>query len=171
MGIIIPVATEYPLDILITEGASVVRQSRSAPHLPEAPRDIPAVAGAVCPRHILPVCSAWLQPFGAAGVFRARDTPACHWVGPRCGGSQKGHGGNFRVFQVEPKATRDLGGWRAWDAPAQSWEIAHPAPELRSPSKEFIPAPPPDIKILKERKNWNQEHGLPFMWNAGNGEI
>lgn len=54
MGIIIPVATEYPLDILITEGASVVWQSRSAPHLPAAPRDAPVVAGAVCPRRILP---------------------------------------------------------------------------------------------------------------------
>lgn len=89
MGIIIPVTTQCPLDILITEGASVVWQSRSAPHLPKAPRDTPAVAGAVCPRHILPVCSACLQPFGAAGVFHACGTPACPWAGPRCGGSQK----------------------------------------------------------------------------------
>lgn len=109
-GIIIPVATEYPLDILITEGASVVWQSRSAPRLPAAPRDAPVVAGAVCPRRILPVCSAWLQPFGAAGVFHARATPACPWVGPGGGGSRKRHIGNFRVFQLEPEAARDVGG-------------------------------------------------------------
>lgn len=63
---------------------------------------------------------------------------------------KKRHLESFRVFQLQLEAARDLGGWRAWDAPAQSWEITHPTLELHSPSKEFIPAPLSGRKILKE---------------------
>lgn len=53
-----------------------------------------------------------------------------------------------------------------------STELGHPAPELRSPSKEFIPAPLPGRKILGERKEleagtWIIIHAECWGWWHG----